>query len=93
MRFPYRPGMSGDERLSRGRIRAQVVRRATDHPGDSAPSLGAASHERESPVLMSRMDRVRATARLLPTVPVIGVVVVLNAFGLAPAAVDRASAT
>ncbi len=42
-------------------------------------------------MLMSRMDRVRATARLLPTVPVIGVVVVLNAFGLAPAAVERAS--
>lgn len=42
-------------------------------------------------MLMSRMDRVRATARLLPNAPVIGVVVVLQAFGLAPAAVDRAT--
>jgi hypothetical protein len=39
-------------------------------------------------MLMSRMDRVLATARLVPAVPVIGVVVVLQAFGLAPAAAD-----
>lgn len=37
-------------------------------------------------MLLSRMERVRATARLLPTAPVIGVVVVLQALGLAPAA-------
>lgn len=41
----------------------------------------------------SRMDRVFATARLIPAVPVIGVVVALQAFGLAPAAVQNAHAS
>ena len=36
-------------------------------------------------MLLSRMERVRAAARLIPTAPVIGVVVVLQAFGLGPA--------
>jgi hypothetical protein len=33
----------------------------------------------------SRLDRFRATARLLPSAPIIGFVVVLSAFGLGPA--------
>jgi hypothetical protein len=32
----------------------------------------------------SRFDRFRATARLLPSAPIIGFVVVLSAFGLGP---------
>lgn len=42
-------------------------------------------------MLMTRMERVRATARLIPTAPVIGVVVVLQAFGLAPDAAQSSS--
>jgi hypothetical protein len=34
---------------------------------------------------LSRLDRVRATARLLPSAPIIGFVVVLSAFGIGPA--------
>lgn len=35
-------------------------------------------------MLLSRTERVFATARLLPAAPIIGFVVVLNALGLAP---------
>lgn len=35
---------------------------------------------------LSRLDRVRATARLLPSAPIIGFVVVLSALGLGPVA-------
>lgn len=33
---------------------------------------------------LTRLGRARAAARLIPSVPIIGVVVVLNAFGLGP---------
>lgn len=33
---------------------------------------------------LSRLGRARAAARLLPSAPIIGVVVVLNALGLGP---------
>lgn len=35
-------------------------------------------------MLLSRSERLVATARLLPAAPIIGVVVVLNALGLGP---------
>jgi hypothetical protein len=38
---------------------------------------------------LSRLDRVRATARLLPSAPIIGFVVVLSAFGLGPVAAQN----
>ncbi len=36
--------------------------------------------------MLTRSERLIATARLLPSAPIIGVVVVLSAFGLGPAA-------
>jgi hypothetical protein len=37
-------------------------------------------------MLLTRSERLIATARLLPSAPIIGVVLVLNACGLGPAA-------
>lgn len=83
--FPYAVRRRHRPRVERGRIAAQGMADATEHPGTSAPVPGAPYGERAPPMQQSRFDRFMATARLLPSAPIIGFVVVLGAFGLAPA--------
>ncbi len=59
-------------------------------PGYSGSRLSPVPTQRAS-MSLSRIGRVRAAVRLLPSAPIIGFVVVLNAMGLGPAGAARPS--